>query len=85
MGQEQVIREILERMEDKGRALENLSFDGEYKVSVNDLDIELTYNGKGTLIFYEGGCKRVEFIEELAQEVVYLLTESGSGSYERGS
>lgn len=75
MGQEQVIREILERMEDKGRALENLSFDGEYKVSVNDLDIELTYNGKGTLIFYEGGCKRVEFIEELAQEVVYLLTE----------
>lgn len=75
MGQEQVIREILERMEDKGRALENLSFDGEYKVSVNDLDIELTYSGKGTLIFYEGGCKRVEFIEELAQEVVALLSE----------
>lgn len=75
MGQEQVIREILERMEDKGRALENLSFDGKYKVSVNDLDIELTYNGKGTLIFYDGGCKRVEFIEELAQEVVYLLSE----------
>lgn len=75
MGQEQVIKEILERMEDKGKVLDNLSFDGEYKVSVNDLDIELTYNGKGTLIFYEGGCKRVEFIEELAQEVVYLLTE----------
>lgn len=75
MGQEQVIREILERMEDKGRALENLSFDGEYKVSVNEIDIELTYDGSQATIYYDGGSKRVGFIEELAQEVVALLSE----------
>lgn len=75
MRKEQIIKDILERMEDKGIALENLSFDGDYKIKINELDIELTSNGKQATIFCEGGCKRVEFIEELAQEVVSLLPE----------
>lgn len=75
MGQEQVIREILEKMREKRIALDNLSFDGNYKIEINDLAIELTFNKKGTLIFYNGDCKRIEFIEELAQEVVTLLSE----------
>lgn len=75
MGQEQVIREILEKMREKRIALDNLSFDGNYKIKINDLAIELTFNKKETLIFYNGDCKRVEFIEELAQEVVNLLYE----------
>lgn len=62
-------------MEDKGITLENLSFDGDYLITVNDLDVELTYDGSQATIFYDGGCKRVGFIEELAQEVVALLSE----------
>lgn len=73
MSKEQIIKDILERMEDKGITLENLSFDGEYKVSVNELDIEFTYDGSQATIFCDGGRKRVGFIEELAQEVVALL------------
>lgn len=73
MTKEQIIKEILERMEDKGITLENLSFDGDYEIKINDLDIELTYDGSQATIFCDGGCKRVGFIEELAQEVVSLL------------
>lgn len=75
MTKEQIIKDILVRMEDKGITLENLSFDGDYKISVNELDIEFTYDGSQATIFYEGGSKRVGFIEELAQEVVSLLPE----------
>lgn len=75
MRKEQIIKDILERMEDKGIALENLSFDGDYEISVNELDIEFTYDGSQATIYYDGGSKRVGFIEELAQEVVALLPE----------
>lgn len=75
MNKEQIIKDILVRMEDKGITLENLSFDGDYKISVNELDIELTYDGSQATIFYDGDSKRVGFIEELAQEVVALLPE----------
>lgn len=75
MTKEQIIKDILERMEDKGITLEYLSFDGDYEISVNELDIELTYDGSQATIYYEGGSKRVGFIEELAQEVVVLLSE----------
>lgn len=69
MRKEQIIKDILERMEDKGITLENLSFDGDYKIKINDLDVEITYSGDQATIFYDGGCKRVGFIEELAQEL----------------
>ena len=62
-------------MEDKGISLENLSFDGDYKIAVNDLDIVFTYSGDQATIFYDGGSKRVGFLEEVAQEVVALLPE----------
>lgn len=75
MTKEQIIKDILVRMEDKGITLENLSFDGDYKISVNELDIELTYDGSQATIFYDGESKRVGFIEELAHEVVALLPE----------
>ena len=75
MRKEQFLKDLLERMEDKGITLENLSFDGDYEISVNELDIELTYDGSQATIYYDGGSKRVGFIEELAQEVVVLLTE----------
>lgn len=75
MNKEQIIKDILVRMEDKGITLENLSFDGDYKISVNELDIELTYDGSQATIFYDGDSKRVGFIEEVAQEVVALLPE----------
>lgn len=73
MNKEQIIKDIIERMEDKGISLENLSFDGDYEISVNKLDIELTYDGSQATIYYDGESKRVGFIEELAQEVVSLL------------
>lgn len=75
MNKEQIIKDILERMEDKGISLENLSFDGDYNISVNELDIEFTYDGSQATIYYDGGSKRVGFIEEVAQEVVALLPE----------
>lgn len=75
MTKEQIIKDILVRMEDKGITLEYLSFDGDYEISVNELDIELTQDGSQATIFYEGGNKRVGFIEELAHEVVALLPE----------
>ena len=75
MKKEQFLKDLLERMEDKGIALENLSFDGDYEISVNELDIEFTYDGSQATIYYDGGSKRVGFIEELAQEVVALLPE----------
>ena len=75
MRKEQIIKDILERMEDKGIALENLSFDGDYKVSVNDVLVEFAYNGNHAIISNGEVGKRVEFIEELAQEVVALLPE----------
>lgn len=75
MNKEQIIKDILERMEDKGISLENLSFDGDYKIAVNDLDIVFTYSGDQATIFYDGGSKRVGFLEEVAQEVVALLPE----------
>lgn len=75
MKKEQFLKDLLERMEDKGIALENLSFDGDYKVSVNELDIEFTYNGEQAVIYYDGGDRRVDYIKELAQEVVALLPE----------
>lgn len=75
MNKEQIIKDILKRMEDKGITLENLSFDGDYKISVNDLDIVFTYSGDQATIFYDGGSKRVGFLEEVAQEVVALLPE----------
>lgn len=75
MRKEQIVKDILVRMEDKGITLEYLSFDGDYEISVNELDIELTYDESQATIFYDGGRKRVGFIEELAQEVVVLLSE----------
>lgn len=75
MNKEQIIKDVLERMEDKGISLENLSFDGDYNISVNELDIEFTYDGSQATIYYDGGSKRVGFIEEVAQEVVALLPE----------
>lgn len=75
MTKEQIIKDILVRMEDKGITLEYLSFDGDYEISVNELDIELTQDGSQATIFYEGGSKRVGYIEELAHEVVALLPE----------
>lgn len=75
MTKEQIIKDILERVVDKGITLENLSFDGDYKITVNDLDVELTYDRSQATIFYDGGCKRVGFIQELAQEVEALLSE----------
>ena len=41
MTKEQIIKDILERMEDKGIAIENLSFDGDYKIKVNELEIHI--------------------------------------------
>ena len=73
MTKEQIIKDILERMEDKGIAIENLSFDGDYKIKVNELEIHITYSGDQATIFYDGGSKRIGFIEDLAQEVVALL------------
>lgn len=73
MNKEQVIKDILERMEDKGITLENLSFDGDYKITVNDLDIVFTYSGDQATIFYGEESKRVGFLEEVAGEVVALL------------
>lgn len=75
MNKEQIIKDILERMEDEGITLENLSFDGDYKVTVNDLDIEFTYSGDQAVIYYKGKSKRVGFLEEVAKEVVALLPE----------
>lgn len=75
MNKEQIIKDILERMEDKGISLDNLSFDGDYKITVNKLNIEFTYSGDQATIFYDGGGKRVRFLKELAQEVVALLPE----------
>lgn len=75
MRKEQFLKDLLERMEDKGIALENLSFDGDYKVSVNDVLVEFAYNGNHAVISNGEVGKRVEFIEELAQEVVALLPE----------
>ncbi|WFG33940.1 hypothetical protein F10086_18 [Staphylococcus phage vB_SauM_JDF86] len=73
MNKEQIIKDILKRMEDKGITLENLSFDGGNKITVNDLDIEFTYSGDQATIFYDGVSKRVGFLEEVPQEVVALL------------
>lgn len=75
MNKEQIIKDILERMEDKGISLYNLSFDGDYKIDINDLDIVFTYSGDQATIFYDGGSKRVGFLEEVAKEVVALLPE----------
>ena len=75
MTKEQIIKDILVRMEEKGITLEYLSFDGDYKIKINDLDVEITYSENQATIFYDGGCKRVGFIEELAHEVVALLPE----------
>lgn len=75
MTKEQIIKDILVRMEEKGITLEYLSFDGDYEISVNELDIEFTYDGSQATISYEGGSKRVGFLEEVAQEVVALLPE----------
>ena len=73
MTKEQIIKDILERMEDKGIAIENLSFDGDYKIKVNELEIHITYSGDQATIFYDRGSKRIGFIEDLVQEVVALL------------
>lgn len=73
MNKEQIIKDILKRMEDEGITLENLSFDGDYKITVNDLAIEFTYSGDQATIFYDGVSKRVGFLEEVPQEVVALL------------
>lgn len=75
MNKEQIIKDIIERMEDKGISLENLSFDGDYRLTVNELDIEFTYSGDQAVLYYDGGSKRVGFLEEVAQEVVALLPE----------
>ncbi|AVP40351.1 hypothetical protein HOS99_gp107 [Staphylococcus phage phiSA_BS1] len=73
MNKEQIIKDILERMEDKGISLKNLSFDGDYKITINELNIEFTYSGDQATIFYDGVSKRVGFLEEVPQEVVALL------------
>lgn len=75
MGEEQVIREILEKMREKGITLENLSFNSGFKITVNDLDIVFSYSGKYATIFYEGESKYVSLLEGLAKEVVTLLSE----------
>ena len=76
MAKEQIIKDILVRMEDKGVTLENLSFDGDYKLKINDLDVEFSDDGSQATIYYEEeqeGKRVGSVIEELAQEVVALL------------
>ena len=78
MNKEQVIKDILERMEDKGITLDNLYFNGGYSLLVNELRIEFTYSGDQATIFYDGRSKRVFFLEELVKEVVNLLLKDNS-------
>lgn len=78
MGQEQVIREILVRMEDKGITLDNLYFNEGYRLIINELRIEFTHSGDQAAIFYDGRSKRVFFLEELVKEVVNLLLKDNS-------
>ena len=76
MNKAQIINEILVGMEDKGVTLENLSFDGDYKLKINDLDVEFSDDGSQATIYYEEeqeGKRVGSVIEELAQEVVALL------------
>ena len=75
MRKEQFLKDLLEKMEDKGIALENLSFDGDYILIVNDVVVEFAYNGNHAVISNGEISKRIGFIEELAQEVVALLPE----------
>lgn len=76
--QEQVIREILEKMREKKITLDNLYFNGGYRLIVNELRIEFTDSGDQATIFYNGKSKRVFFLEELAKEVVTLLLKDSS-------
>lgn len=78
MSKEQIIKDIIEEMEDKGIELDNLYFNGGYRIIVNELRIEFTYSEDQATIFYDGISKRVFFLEELVREVINLLLEDNS-------
>lgn len=75
MNKAQIIKDILKAMEDKGVELVNLSFEGDYRITVNKLDIVLAYKGDRAIIYYNEGKKHVKLLENLAHEVVTLLPE----------
>lgn len=78
MSKEQIIKDILEKMEYEAITLDNLYFNGGYRLLVNELRIEFTDSGDQATIFYNGKSKRVFFLEELVKEVVNLLLKDSS-------
>ena len=78
MSKEQIIKDILEKMEHKGITLDNLYFNEGYRLIINELRIEFTHSGNQATIFYDGRSKRVFFLEELVKEVVNLLLKDNS-------